>query len=295
MSTINRSKINFCHIAPTNYLHLVEGYKTHLLLAHLVEEDEAYRNFYINLKRQDPKVFYHLDNSAFEMFKRGQPMYSTDKLLKMAELVHADSIVMSDYPKENWKKTVEAAADLIPKFKDAGFKTFFCPQSELGDIDGLLQSFRWGILNSGVDFIGVSILACPIALGVDEQSHHDVTQRSETYRLQRYLSRWAVFNHLDRMGLLNNFTHKRFHCLGMTDGPKEVSLLAPFSEHIYSWDSSSPIWHGINNISYDSSPTGLQHGKHEKEVDFNQPYDYHHLSRIRINMTAIDNMCGGLI
>lgn len=290
-----RSKINFCHIAPTPYLSLVAGYKTHLLLAHLVEENEAYRNFYADLKRRDPNVFYHLDNSAFEMFKRGQPMYDSDKLLKMAELVSADSIVMSDYPKQEWNKTVDAAVNLIPKFKGAGYKTFFCPQSELGDLNGLLQSFKWAIENPDVDYIGVSILACPIALGVDEQSHHDVAQRSETYRLQRYLARWSVLNRLDYMGLLGTKTFKRFHCLGMTDGPKEISLLAPYAEHIFSWDSSSPIWHGINGISYDYSPTGLRHGKHETEVDFDFPFHFIYTTRIHANMGAIDNMCGGLI
>jgi len=123
--------INFCHIVPTKYLPIVQQYDVHLLLAHLIEEDETYRNFYINLKKKKPQVVYHLDNSAFEMFKRGHPMYNSEKLIQMGELVGATSIVMSDYPKEHWSKTVESAERLMSNLKSRKFKTFFCPQSEL--------------------------------------------------------------------------------------------------------------------------------------------------------------------
>ena len=284
--------INFCHIAPVSYLPFVRQYSTHLLLAHLVEENKAYREFYANLKKDNPGVFYHLDNSAFEMFKRGAPMYESSKLLKMAKLVGADSVVMTDYPKEDWKKTVEKAKDLIPKFKKAGLKTFFCPQSELGDLDGLMKGFEWAINNEDVDYIGVSILACPIALGVNETKFGD-GKRDDAYRMQRYLSRWAIFSELRKRNLLNRFTFERFHCLGMTDGPREIDLVKEFHQHIFSWDSSTAIWHAINGIEYDQSPTGLRNGKYEEEVDFNiaAPDTFDIMPRMSYNMGLIDNMC----
>jgi hypothetical protein len=285
--------INFCHIVPVAYLPFVRHYPVHLLLAHLVEENEEYRNFYINLKRENPSVFYHLDNSAFEMFKRGQPMYDPSKLVDMGKLVKADSIVLSDYPKEPYYKTVTSAELHIPRFKEAGFKTFFCPQSELGDLEGLMKSFEWAIFNHDIDYIGVSILACPIALGVNETKHTDGS-KDEAYRLQRYLSRFTIFQELDRRGLLGYHTEMgRFHCLGMTDGPKEVELLRPYHEHIFSWDSSSAIWHGINGIEYDKSPTGLRNGKFEQEVDFNvSPVSsFDSIASITYNMGFIDKMC----
>lgn len=286
--------IHFCHIAPVSYLPYVKQYRAHLLLAHLVEENEAYRNFYRDLKRDNPNIFYHMDNSAFEMFKRGVDMYPTDKLLKMAELVGADSIVMSDYPKENWQKTVDAAEKLVPKFKKEGYKTFFCPQSELGKTDDLLKAFQWGIENRDVDYIGVSILACPIGLGINEQKFGD-HGRDEAYRMQRYLSRWEVFRLMEERGMLDSrVTRKRFHCLGMTDGPREIELLRPYHEHIFSWDSSSPIWHAINGIVYDGSPTGLRNGKYEEEVDFDiaPPDTFDVNPRLAYNMGLIDKMCG---
>lgn len=284
--------INFAHIAPVSYLPFVRHYPVHLLLAHLVEENEEYRNFYANLKKENPNVFYHLDNSAFEMFKRGQPMYDCNKLVDMGKMVNADSIVLSDYPKEPYYKTVNSAELNIPRFKEAGFKTFFCPQSELGDLEGLMKSFEWAIRNADIDYIGVSILACPIALGVNETKHTDGS-KDEAYRLQRFLSRSTILQELDRRDLLSVRTINRFHCLGMTDGPKEINLLRPYHKHIFSWDSSSAIWHGINGIEYDNSPTGLRNGKFEEEVDFNigLPTSFDNISRMSYNMGLVDKMC----
>ena len=289
--------INFCHIAPVSHLHRVKNYRVHLLLAHLVEENKEYRDFYVNLKKENPNVFYHMDNSAFEMFKRGVDMYPTDKLLKMAELVGADSIVMSDYPKEHSSKTIDAAEKLIPLFKGEGYKTFFCPQSQLGQTADLIQTFAWAIENRDIDYIGVSILACPIGLGVNEQKFGD-TGRDEAYRMQRYLSRWRVFQLLESEGLLDSrLTNKRFHCLGMTDGPREIELLNQYHQHIFSWDSSSAIWHGIHEIRYDATPTGLRQGKFEEEVDFNyaKAITVAEESAIHYNMGLIDTMSRGEI
>ena len=287
--------INFCHIAPVSFLPFVKKYPTHLLLAHLVEENDEYRKFYARLKLENPNVVYHLDNSAFEMFKRGQPMYPSDKLIEMGKSVSADSIVMSDYPKEHWSKTVEAAERLIPQFKKEGFKTFFCPQSEIGQLDDLMQSFTWAINNSDVDFIGVSILACPIALGINESKHEGGESRDDSYRMQRYLSRWAIFRELERRNLLSERTINRFHCLGMTDGPREIDLLRDYHKYIYSWDSSSAIWHAIQRIEYDNTPTGLRYGKCETEVDFDMPLsnlvDIMH--QMSYNTDLIDKMCAG--
>ena len=247
--------IHFAHICPTAYLYDYAKYNTaHLILAHLVEEDGQYRNFYKNLNDGNPKI---MDNSAFEMWKQNKPMYPTDKLLEMGRACNAQYIVMSDYPGEPWEKTRDAAIELIPKFKDAGFKTFYVPQGPIGDVEALLQSIEWGIDNKDIDLIGISILSTPNAFGVERNN-----------RLQRYLSRWEIFRLLKERRRPGDSTYQRFHCLGMVDGPNEIILLKEFNHYIFSWDSSAAIWAGINDISFDKSPTGLVDGKFEKEVDF---------------------------
>lgn len=260
--------INFCHISPTAYLdQFTSRNGAHLILAHLVESDPVYRDYYANLDDGKYKI---MDNSAFEMFKLGRPMYDSDKLSEMGKACKADCIVMSDYPKMHSSHTINAAIKMIPELKGEGFDTFFCPQSELGDIEDLIKAIEWGIEHPNIDLIGLSILACPIAMGVNESTFND-GGRSDAYKLQRFMSRFAVLDMLAHRGILTEKAMKKFHCLGMVDGPKEIRLLKRFEDYIFSWDSSAAVWAGINGIRFDTSPTGLNGGKFEKEVEF----DYH--------------------
>ena len=285
--------IKFCHISPTSYLdRFTKDNGAHLLLAHLVEQDPVYADYYANLDDGKVKI---MDNSAFEMFKQGRPMYDSSKLIDMGKRCKADVIVMSDYPKESWLKTVDAAAEMIPQLKDAGFNTFYVPQGGYGDLDGVLKSFDWALGNPDVDLIGMSILTCPIAFRVDESAHGTGT-RSDAYKLQRFLSRWKMFKELEKAGLLGEHAIKRFHCLGMTDGPNEVELLTSsgFMKYIYSWDSSAAVWAGLNSIKFDGSPSGLITGKFEEEVDFAMSSELSHVVQnlTQFNINYINKLCG---
>lgn len=284
--------IKFCHISPTKFLDTFTVHNgAHLILAHLVEQDEEYRNFYANLDDGKPKI---MDNSAFEMFKLGRPMYASEKLIEMGRQCKAEYIVMSDYPKEDWRKTRDRAEEMIPQLKEAGFKTFYVPQSELGDMDGVLKSFDWALGNPGIDLIGMSILTCPIAMKVNETRYADGS-RDDAYKLQRFLSRWKMFVELDKAGLLSGKrAEKRFHCLGMTDGPNEIELLvrSGFDKYIFSWDSSAAVWLGLNNESFDMSPSGRRAGKLELEVDFDhESLDNISYSHVMTNIHYINKLC----
>ena len=281
--------INFCHIAPTKFLSTYTSTNgAHLLLAHLVEEDAEYQNYYANLSDGKYKI---MDTSAFEMFKLGLPMYESSKLIEMGKACNANCIVLSDYPKQPSMVTVNAAKKLIPEFKGEGFDTFFVPQSTLGDMTDLVNAIEWALNNPDIDLIGLSILAAPIACGVDE-STFEGGKRSDAYKMQRYLSRLTVFRELERRNLLTSNAKKRFHCLGMVDGPKEINLLREYSDFIFSWDSSAAVWAGINDIRFDASPTGLKDGKFEKEVDFHFAGD-HNVLAVHDNIHYIDCMATG--
>jgi len=132
---------SFCHIAPIPHLDIVAGAPAHLTLAHLVETSEEYTNFYINEKKNGSTII--LDNSAFEMYKQGRPMYDSVQLVAMAQRIGADYVVMSDYPNEKGAKTINAASVMAPILKEKGFGTFFCPQSKIGDPEDLFVSFNW--------------------------------------------------------------------------------------------------------------------------------------------------------
>lgn len=66
-----------------------------------------------------------------------------------------------------------------------------------------------------------------------------------------------------RMATANN---KKIHFLGMVDGPNEILLCKGLK--IDTWDSSAAVWAGLNDIEFDTSPTGMVNGKFEDEVDF---------------------------
>lgn len=269
--------INFAHIAPT---HNLKDYTSnngiHLLLAHLVEEDEEYRNYYANLNDGKEKI---LDNSAFEMYKQNKPMYDSSKLIEMGKQINADYIVMSDYPGERGQITIDKAIEMIPQIKKAGFKTFFVPQSEVGDLEDYLETFYWGLNNKDIDLIGLSILGAPNAFGVERDN-----------KLQRFMSRLSIFEHLESRRMLSPFRDSnKIHMLGMTDGPYEIKLVKDYHNYIYSWDTSSAVWAGINGVRYDNSPTGLLNGKFEIEVDFSSNIE-HNKEDVYYNQKVWDDL-----
>jgi hypothetical protein len=284
---IEKSKPQFCHIAPTPHLDLVDGKLVHLVLAHLIEQDPSYVDFYLEQKEKYGCTII-MDNSAFEMYKQGRPMYDSEKLITMGERINADYIVMSDYPGEESAKTIEAAERMGPEIKEEGFKTFYVPQSKIGDMDDYLEGFNWGCYSDVVDYIGVSILGVPNAFGGIENDN----------KLQRFTSRLNLFYKLANSPAPTTarFNGKKFHFLGMVDGPNEIMYMNPFRKFIDTWDSSAAIWAGLNGIEFDGSPTGLVDGKFEKEVDFNFKTDDNELiEKAKRNMKEIDKLVWGYL
>ena len=279
---------DFAHITPTPYLDLfASGRPFHLTLAHLVEQDDEYSKWYSqrDLSRSLMPFVNIMDNSAFEMYKQGREMYETDKLIPMADKIRADYVVMSDYPGHPSSKTINKAREMAPELREAGFGTFFVPQSMENDKQDLIRAFDWAASAEEVDYIGVSILAVPIAYGVEKDN-----------KLQRFLSRWKFLNELSDLGILDKIKDngKRIHFLGMVDGPNEIELVRDFLPYINTWDSSAAVWAGLSGIKFDKSPTGLYHGKHEKEVDFSyDKADNKKLGMAMYNMRYIDKLLEG--
>lgn len=274
--------MNFMHIVPTPHLDLVKGRKHHLTLAHLIEENEEYTEFYRNESELGAEII--MDNSAFEMYKQGRPMYDSDKLIEMGERIDADYIALSDYPDENSMKTITAAVQYAPKFQEAGFGTFFIPQSKIGDLDDLMMAYMWAVNSDLVDYIGFSILAIPNAYDVEKGN-----------KLQRFASRTMFCELLDRVGFWEAAVKnkKKIHFLGMVDGPNEIFYSKKWPVH--TWDSSAGAWAGLNDIIFDGSPTGMLNGKFEKEVDFNfKTTDKELINKAIDNMGYIDEIANPL-
>lgn len=278
----------FAHITPTAYLDLfASGRPFHLTLAHLVEQDEKYASWYSDRDTSRSIMPYVniMDNSAFEMYKQDREMYPSDKLIEMGTKVAADYIVMSDYPGQEAARTVDKAMEMAPELRDAGFGTFFVPQSKEYDLEDLIDAFDWASESDDVDYIGVSILAVPIAYGVEKYNN-----------LQRFLSRWKFMGELQSRGILDKIkdNEKKLHFLGMVDGPNEIQLVSKYLHWIDTWDSSAAVWAGLCNIYFDNSPTGLIDGKNEIEVDFaHEGADNKSLGIAAHNAQYIDHLLKG--
>ena len=279
--------ISFGHICPIPHLEdFVKGRKFHLVLAHLIEQSEDYTSFYRQESENGATII--MDNSAYEMFYQGKEMFPADKLLELATKVKADYIVLPDYPNEPMIKTIHAAKEYAPIFKEAGFKTFFVPQSQSGMIYDLCSSLFLAFNNnkdpSGTpfaDYVGLSCIGVPNGYGVLNQ------------RIGRYLARsrfleWELVSVIIKTMRDSGI---KIHFLGMSDGPREISLVRRFAHLIDSWDSSTAIWHGLNGIHYDSSPTGLINGKISEPVDFFKKFDSNVFGIVKRNMEYIDRKC----
>jgi len=253
----------FCIIAPTAYLGRYATQSTmHLVLAHLVDTNDRYASFYAS--RSEFKI---MDNGAFEL---GEP-YKPEELIRLGRQCAADAIVLPDYPGQSWLKTIEAGEKLIPAVKEAGFNTFFAPQSEIGDTEGWVQGYIHGSKSDDIDIIGMSILAIPNAMPW----------------LPRTYARVVMTQLLQDRGIFN--TNKYHHYLGLNAGPNlEIPPLLKMKA-LDSCDSSNPVWAGICGNMYSEMFDSFTTRKIDKHVDFHYPMtdsEYvHRAIQNNINMT----------
>ncbi len=236
----------FCIITPTSYLEKYASQSSmHLVLAHLVDTDDTYSNFYAG--RSEFKI---MDNGAFELGESYEP----SKLIELGHKCKANAIVLPDYPFQPSGKTVAAAEALIPQVRSAGFKTMFVPQSETGNWLDWVDGYTWASYNSEIDIIGMSILGIPNALPHVEKAYARVVA---TQLLQSF----------------NNFNHGKYHhYLGLNAGPAlEIPSLIRMNA-LDSCDSSGPVWAGICGQSYTKATESYSPSrKISKHVDFDYP------------------------
>lgn len=236
-------------ITPTAYL---RKYATqshfHLVLAHLIDVDDEYANFYAEMS--DRGDFIIMDNGAFELGESYEP----SKLLGLAERVKADAIVLPDYPFQDAVKTVQAAIALGNQVKDAGYLTFFCPQSQVGNLEDWVAAYKWGVEMPWIDIIGMSILGIPNALPHIPRSYARVV-------MTQLLIDRGVFGF-----------QKYHHYLGLNTGPNiEIPPLIKMGA-LDSCDSSNPVWAGICGQMYTPmADSFLMTRKIDKHVDFAYP------------------------
>lgn len=242
----------FCIIAPTPYLSTFATMSnSHLVLAHLVDTDEEYADFYANLNADGgDEHFIIMDNGAFELGHS----YDPEKLIELGRRCGAHVLVLPDYPFEPGQKTIDGALAIIDEVKAAGFKTMFVPQSQEGDINDWIDTYAWAANHPDIDVIGMSILGIPNAIPYAHKGY----------------ARVLITQHLINAGLFNE--QKHHHYLGLNAGPAlEIPTLLNMGA-LDTCDSSGPVWAGITGHRYCIGTDSYMHtSKVAMHVNFDQP------------------------
>jgi hypothetical protein len=260
---------SFCFITPSSYLEeYAVASNTHLVLAHLVDEDPQYGAFYRD--RAQAGDFIMMDNSAYEL----KEPYAPDRLVDLARECGANAVVLPDYPFQPCAKTIEAAINFAPIFKEAGLASFFVPQSVVGDLEDWINGYKWAANNEDIDIIGMSILGVPNAI-----PHVDPS-----------FSRVVMTQILKDRGV---FAKKHHHYLGLNSGPAlEIPSLLRMGV-LDTIDSSNPVWMGILGHQYTvNSDSFLPVRKVNMPVDFHikRTKDQATHDRIRTNIALTNRL-----
>ena len=244
-----RDKIKLAHIAPINNTYkAIEASDFNMVLAHIANDNKAYCEMF-----RDSHKPTLLDNGAFEL---GSPM-AADDMVRIGHAVGADILVLPDFPNTHWEFAWGLAELDIMTYKEEGFDTMFVPHSEKNDHLGLYMSIERALEDPRIDYIGLSILACPNAQLL----------RSEI--LERYKN-WSA-------------AKKRFHILGMLGTVDEIAELKEYEDLINSWDTSAAVWYGVNDVSVIGRTE-----KFTKPVDFDSNLEWN--SIVEENITYMRSL-----
>jgi len=270
--------MNFCYIAPQNCLQLLNNFSHHLLLAPIVKQNSVYKNYYLSKSSTDYLI---LDNGTFE---NGYPM-EVDEYLDLAQELNVSCVVSPDYRNDNWRKTYQAFFDFYDAMcKKFGYKKFdimFVPQSPYNDKEGWIKCYCLASQIKNIDFIGIPNVAT-----------------TELYKEQ--IEKEILTSSMSRINLIaellnkNIYAHdKKHHILGLLSY-HEIPILLNMVNNIYSWDSSLPVWAGLNNLilgtEYFEKNYGYQ--KFVKPVNFNLLTDLSSKHKLSIysNIQFIQNL-----
>lgn len=149
--------IEFCHIVPKAYLPLVAGRPRHLVLAHLIKQDEVYRNFYKNEAKNGATII--LDNSNYELGNWTTP----EDLVAIYDSLESPNVyLMAPEEAFNSDTTIEVVRAfvvmLINKMKRFDIKTFGTIHGTT--YEGIKKCYQE--VSKLVDLVGFSYrLACP--------------------------------------------------------------------------------------------------------------------------------------
>ena len=154
-------------------------------------------------------------------------------------------------------KLVDATVLICPDGTTAGMDMFIKEGYKVMCIPKTPEQFMEFMLNEDINYVGVS------------EEHIDYRHSAG--------ARYEFFEQY----LHDDMPRKKIHLLGATNSIWELGMLSPFSEFIYSWDSSACIWQGhLGNL------LRTQQRKECKEVDFKADVKFNLFMESNINFVG---------
>jgi len=235
--------IKFAHIAPTEHiLHAAAHSQVHMALQHLtIDSDDNDPTEYVKKFKVIAKDggYIYLDNSQFEM---GKPCDLVD-LINAGHRLEASCLILPDG---------DMSEESIKLVKANGFDVMVIPDGDNLDIQFILA-----LDNPDIDKVGLSYSKTSAFL---KRHRHSCTSR---------------FDFLSGLGTI--LPNKKIHLLGGVL-PGEVSLMRPYQDAIYSWDTSLAVWAGLNEINIKT----MTH-KNSESVDFNSEIQWNMICDLNIS------------
>ncbi|MCI4435434.1 MAG: hypothetical protein JHC33_01305 [Ignisphaera sp.] len=146
----------------------------------------------------------------------------------------------------------DGTKDGLNEFKAEGYKVMCIPKNQ--------QQFCEFMLDKDIDMVGVS------------EEHLDYRHSPG--------ARYELF----RDNISSDMPKKKIHLLGATDSCWELGMLSPYSDWIYSWDSSAAIWQGFCGELLTTQPR-----KNCLPVNFEEPIKHINLF-MQENITFLERL-----
>lgn len=290
--------MKFIDIAPVHDLDQIKDQDTHMILAWLLKDSQEYMEFYINLKKLNPKNYYILDNGANE-----SSLFADGQLMFYARQINADEIVLPD-KFDDCYGTHNASMRFITEY---GVECHDKNIKFMGVIQGIYpEVFRscYDIFSgsSQIDVIGIGYrnLLKPFSEEISNVSIEQwkkwgidnidtlikkLEDNTFLYTMSRvyFLKKYVNFTLLKRSG-------KRIHLLGLTN-PIELSLYKKMFDPqelkmIRGCDSATAFQAAQANVHFDKSYGVVT--KPKKLLEFKRKLSDNELNLMKYNRQIIN-------
>jgi len=223
--------MKFYLIPPNEHLELMEhGSNVYFALAHHYLSNEAYRDYFLNIKKQNSDAFITLDNGAAE-----HSLVTEEALLEAVEELQPDEVIAPDVLFD-MEQTLDNLFSFIDKMRSKDYikhtKVFGCPQGATKE--EWIECYIKMLTNLYVSTIGLSKIAVPKCWNNATGDTQIAQSRNE-----------CIEELKDK-----NWLQKPLHLLGMGEHTEYQYYLNNNIPYIRSSDSCYTVLAAIHNIRF---------------------------------------------